>query len=237
MQFDPPLVSGHLIERYKRFLFDATLDSGESITGSCPNTGSMAGLTTPGSRIWMSVHSTEKRKYAHAWQLIEADGTIVGINSSLANRIAEEAWHDGKLSFLAGYTTLQREQKYGRNSRIDLLLTAENRPPAYVEVKNVHFVREPGLAEFPDTKTARGAKHLEELGDMAETGARAIMLYVIQRGDCDRLKLCRDFDPVYSAAFDRAIQRGVEAYALKCTLTPSEITASGLIPVDEPGIE
>ncbi len=237
MQFDPPLVSGHLIERYKRFLFDATLDSGESITGSCPNTGSMAGLTTPGSRIWMSVHSTEKRKYAHAWQLIEADGTIVGINSSLANRIAEEAWYDGMLNFLVGYTTLQREQKYGRNSRIDLLLTAENRPPAYVEVKNVHFVREPGLAEFPDTKTARGAKHLEELGDMAETGARAIMLYVIQRGDCDRLKLCRDFDPIYSAAFDRAIQRGVEAYALKCTLTPSEITASGLIPVDEPGIE
>ncbi len=237
MQFDPPLVSGHLIERYKRFLFDATLETGQSITGSCPNTGSMAGLTTPGSRIWMSVHSTEKRKYAHAWQLIEADGTIVGINSSLANRIAEEAWRDGKLGFLNGYKTLQREQKYGRNSRIDLLLKAEDLPPAYVEVKNVHFMRQPGLAEFPDTKTARGTKHLEELGDMAETGVRAIMLYVVQRGDCDRLKLCRDFDPVYSAAFDRAVQRGVEAYALKCTLNPSEITASGLIPVDEPCID
>lgn len=237
MKFDPPLISGRLIARYKRFLFDATLDTGETITGSCPNTGSMARLTTPGSRIWMSVHSTEKRKYAHAWQMIEADGTIVGINASLANRIGEEAWHNGKLDFLAGYTKLERERKYGRNSRIDLLLSAEGLPPAYVEIKNVHFMRTPGLAEFPDTKTARGAKHLEELGNVAEAGGRAIMLYVVQRGDCERLRLCRDLDPAYCDAFDRAVRRGVEIHAINCNLTPGEITASRLIPVDEPGID
>lgn len=237
MKFDPPLISGRLIARYKRFLFDATLDTGETITGSCANTGSMAGLTTPGSRIWISVHSTEKRKYAHAWQMIEADGTIVGINASLANRIGEEAWHSGKLNFLAGYTKLEREKKYGRNSRIDLLLSAEGLPPAYVEIKNVHFMRTPGLAEFPDTKTARGAKHLEELGDVAEAGGRAIMLYVVQRGDCERLRLCRDLDPAYCDAFDRAVRRGVEIHAINCNLTPGEITASRLIPVDEPGID
>ncbi|MCO6185947.1 DNA/RNA nuclease SfsA [Rhizobium sp. L1K21] len=237
MNFVPPLVSGQLIARYKRFLFDAILHDGREITGSCPNTGSMAGLTAPGSRIWMSVHSTEKRKYAHAWQMIEADGTIVGINASFANKIAEEAWQSGRLSFLSGYTTIERERKYGRNSRIDFLFSADGLPPAYVEVKNVHFMREPGLAEFPDTKTIRGAKHLEELGDMAEAGARAIMLYVVQRGDCDRVKLCRDLDPNYCAAFDRAISRGVEAYAINCRLTPEEITADRLIPVDEPGID
>ncbi len=237
MKFDPPLVSGQLITRYKRFLFDATLDNGDLITGSCPNTGSMAGLTATGSRIWMSIHSTEKRKYSHAWQLIEADGGVVGINSGFANQIAEEAYHNGKLPFLSGYTKLERERKYGKNSRIDLLLTADHMPPAYVEVKNVHFMRQSGLAEFPDTKTARGTKHLEELGDMAESGARAIMLYVVQRDDCNRLKLCRDLDPAYCEAFDRAIERGVEAYAIKCTVSPREITASGLIPVDEPGID
>jgi sugar fermentation stimulation protein A len=160
----------------------------------------------------------------------------VGVNSSLANRIAEEAYHEGHLSFLDGYSEIQREKKYGQNSRIDLLLSADGLPPAYVEIKNVHFVREAGRAEFPDTKTARGVKHLRELGDMVERGARAIMLYVVQRDDCERVSLCRDLDPQYGQAFDEAIARGVEAYALKCTLSPRQIAVNGLIPVDEPGI-
>jgi sugar fermentation stimulation protein A len=105
-----------------------------------------------------------------------------------------------------------------------------------VEVKNVHFSRQPGLAEFPDTVTARGAKHLEELGDMVEGGHRAIMLYVIQRDDCDRFRICADMDAFYATAFERAVRRGVEVYALNCRVSPGEITPLGLIPMDEPGI-
>ncbi len=132
---------------------------------------------------------------------------------------------------LTGYGELKREQKYGINSRIDILLHDGERPSAYVEVKNVHFLRTNGLAEFPDSPTARGAKHLDELGNMVESGHRGVMLYVIQRGDCDSLKISGDLDPIYAAAFERAMRRGVEAYALKCHITPTGIAAISTMPI------
>lgn len=234
MIFDPPLVPATLVQRYKRFLFDAILDDGTAITGSCPNTGSMRGLTAPGSRIWISEHDGPGRKYRHRLELVEADGTVVGINTGLPNRLAEAAMRAGMVADLAGYPVLERERKYGRNSRIDFLLSGGGRPPAYVEVKNVHFRRTPGVVEFPDTVTARGAKHLEELGDMAEAGFRAVMLYLVQREDCESFRICADLDPVYAAGFRRARARGVEAYALKCTVTPAQIRPLSLIAMDEP---
>lgn len=231
MLFDPPLVEGRLIARYKRFLFDAELEDGAIITGNCPNTGSMLGLTTPGSRIFMSVHDKPGRKYAHQFEMIEADGTMVGVNTGMPNRIAEEAILAHMIPSLSPYPLLAREKRYGVNSRIDILLSGKDLPTAYVEVKNVHFSRTPGLAEFPDTKTERGAKHLTELGDMVEAGHRAIMLYVIQRADCAEFRICADLDPAYAAAFERARARGVEAYALDCAVSQSQITANSLIPV------
>ncbi|CAN7291259.1 MULTISPECIES: DNA/RNA nuclease SfsA [Ensifer] len=235
MIFDRPLVPATLVQRYKRFLFDALLADGTALTGSCPNTGSMRGLTTPGSRIWMSEHDSPTRKYRQMLEIVEADGTLVGINTGLPNRLAEEAIRLGLVADLHLYENLAREQKYGRNSRIDILLSDSLRGLAYVEVKNVHFSRNPGVAEFPDSPTARGAKHLEELGDMVEAGHRAIMVYLVQRSDCDHLQICRDYDPVYAAAFDRAMTRGVEAYAVKCLVSPSEIAPIGLIAIDEAG--
>jgi len=235
MIFDPPLVSGRLVQRYKRFLFDAVLDDGSAITGSCPNTGSMRGLTAPGSRIWMSTSDSPTRKHRHRLELVEADGTVVGINTGLPNRLAEEAIRAGLVADLAAYAVLEREKKYGRNSRIDILLSGDGRPSAYVEVKNVHFRRTTGLAEFPDTVTARGAKHLEELGDMAEAGFRAVMLYLVQREDCDLFRICADLDPFYAAGFRRALSRGVEAYAVKCAVTSRQIQPVASIAMDEPG--
>jgi sugar fermentation stimulation protein A len=236
MLFERPLVQARLIARYKRFLFDAELESGESITGFCPNTGSMRGLTAPGSRLWLSEHDSPTRKYRYVFEMIEAEGTMVGVNTAMPNRLAEEAIRAGQVGDLGTYAGLRREQKYGRNSRIDFLLTDPAKPTTYVEVKNVHFCRTPGLAEFPDTVTARGAKHLEELGDMVDLGHRAVMLYVIQRNDCHRLRICSDLDPFYGRAYARARQRGVEAFAITCRISPIEITAAGLIPMDEPGI-
>lgn len=233
MIFDPPLVPGRLIQRYKRFLFDAELADGRITTGFCPNTGSMRGLTTPGSRIWMSTHDSKTRKYQHMFEMIEAEGTLVGVNTGLPNRLAEEAIRRGLIPSLADYPLIERERKYGRNSRIDLLLHGPEKPSVYVEVKNVHFIRTPGLAEFPDTVTARGAKHLDELGDMVELGHRAAMLYLIQREDCTRFRLSGDLDPTYAAAFARAMARGVEAYAVHCRVTPAEITPIQSIPMDE----
>lgn len=233
MRFDSPLVPATLISRYKRFLFDAVLADGTTITGSCPNTGSMRGLTTPGSRIWLSEHDSPTRKYRHMLEMVEADGTIVGINTGMPNKLAEEALLANRIPSLRGYDTLKREQRYGINSRIDFLLSAAGRPDAYVEVKNVHFMREPGLAEFPDTATKRGAKHLDELADAAQAGHRAVMLYLIQRSDCHRMRICSDLDPIYAAAFQRAKGRGVEAYAINCDISPLEIVASRMVAIDD----
>jgi sugar fermentation stimulation protein A len=229
-------VSATLVQRYKRFLFDAVADDGTLFTGSCPNTGSMRGLTEPGTKIWVSLHDSPTRKYRHMFEMVEIAGEPIGVNTGLPNRLAEEAIRAGLIPSLVGYPTILREQRYGRNSRIDFLLMGEGLPHAYVEVKNVHFSRTEGLAEFPDTVTKRGAKHLEELGDMAQLGHRAMMIYLIQRHDCPRFGICGDLDPIYAAAFARARTRGVEAYALRCRVSPEEITPCELVEIDEHGL-
>lgn len=234
MRFDPPLIPARLIKRYKRFLFDAVLEeTGETITGSCPNTGSMRGLTAPGSRIWLSRNDDGKRKYPHRFELIEADGTMVGVNTGLPNRLTEEAISNGLISDFASYPLVKREQKYGQKSRIDLLLSANGRPDLYVEVKNVHFIRHTALAEFPDTVTDRGARHLSELALMVSEGKRAAMVYLIQRSDCDRLKIADDLDPAYGEAFNRARTAGVEAYAVKCNVTRDSITPDATVTIED----
>ncbi|MEM8539873.1 MAG: DNA/RNA nuclease SfsA [Pseudomonadota bacterium] len=234
MIFDPPLIKGTLIKRYKRFLADIILEDGREITASVPNTGSMLGLTSPGSSVWLSVNNDGKRKYPHALQLVEADGTTVGINTHLPNRLTEEAIRAALVDNLAEYESLRREQKYGQNSRIDFLLEDQKKGKAYVEVKNVHFTRRKNIAEFPDTVTERGAKHLRELSAMAKQGHRAIMIYLIQRDDFEKLQLCRDLDADYCQEFDRAVKAGVEAFAIRCQISPEAIVPEKLVPIDEP---
>ncbi len=220
MKFSAPLVSGRLVKRYKRFLADVILDDdGSEITAHCANPGSMLGLKEPGSRVWLSRSDNPKRKLKFSWEVIEADGAMVGINTAHPNKLVEEAIAEGKIAELTGYDTLRREVKYGKNSRIDILLEGPGEKRTYVEIKNVHLMRDAGLAEFPDSVTARGAKHLAELADMVEEGHRAAMVFLVQRPDCGRLSLARDIDPTYGAAFDKAREAGVEAYAVGCSVT------------------
>lgn len=228
MRFDAPLIQATLIKRYKRFLADVTLETGETITASCPNTGSMMGLTTPGNRVWLSTSDSPTRKYRHTLEVIEdvshGASCLVGINTNHPNRIVTEAIEAGQIVPLKGYDELKREVKYGANSRIDILLSDAQKGRAYVEIKNVHLVRKAGLAEFPDSVTSRGAKHLGELADMVREGHRAVMLFLIQRPDATRLSLADDLDPAYGAAFDAAMAAGVEPLAYRCRITPDEIT-------------
>jgi sugar fermentation stimulation protein A len=220
-------VRGRLKQRYKRFLADVVLDSGEHITAACPNTGAMIGLTTPGSVVWLSKSDAATRKYPHTWEMIEADlgriPVLVGINPMQPNRLVAEAIAAGAIKPLAGYGSLRREVKYGEGSRIDLLLEDERRGRCYVEVKNVHLMREAGRAEFPDCVTTRGAKHLRELSLMVAHGHRAVMLFLIQRADVATFSIARDLDPAYAEAFKLATAAGVEALAYRCRLSPQEI--------------
>lgn len=235
MKFPTPLLRGKLVQRYKRFLADVVLDDGRSITATCPNTGSMIGLCTPGQTIYLSSSESPTRKYAHTWELVEHDlgkgPALVGINTGHPNKIVAEAITKGKIAPLAGYALLERERKYGKNSRIDILLTDPAKGVAYVEIKNVHLSRRAGRAEFPDSITERGTKHLAELSDMVSAGHRAVMIYLIQRSDVTALSLARDVDPIYGAAFDRAAAAGVEMLALRCKISTSAITPEKLIPI------
>lgn len=234
MQFPSPLIEARLLRRYKRFLADVVIGD-EETTVHCANPGAMLGLTAENSRVWLSRSSNAARKLPLSWEIVEADfgwrgQQLVGINTSHPNRIAAEAISAGLISSLSGYTTLRREVRYGKASRVDILLETAGQPPCYVEIKNVHLMREPGLAEFPDSVTARGARHLDELGDMVEAGHRAVMLFVIQM-EAERFTLARDIDPAYAAAFTRALDRGVEALAFTCNVTPTGITLAQQVAV------
>jgi sugar fermentation stimulation protein A len=227
MRFSAPLKPARLIKRYKRFLADVALEDGGEVTAHCPNPGSMMGLKDPGMRCWVSVHDTPRRKLKYALELVEADGALVAMNTQNPNTIAEEAIAAGRIDPLTGYESIRREVKYGENSRIDLLLEDPARAPAWVEVKNCHLMRTPGLAEFPDSVTTRGAKHLGELIRRVEAGERAVQLFIVQRPDCNALRPARDLDPGYAQALERAAAAGVEilAYGCRIDLTGVELDA------------
>jgi sugar fermentation stimulation protein A len=236
MKFSTPLVRGRLIKRYKRFLADVILDTGEEVTATCPNTGSMMGLAMPGAAVWLSVSASPTRKYPHTWEMVETDlgrgPVLVGINTNHPNRLVADAIAAGAIPEVSGYATLRREVKYGVSSRIDILLEDPQKGLAYVEIKNVHLSRQDGLAEFPDSVTERGAKHLAELGAMVAAGHRAVMVYLIQRSDAERFSLAADIDPRYAAAYEVAREAGVEALAYACHLTPESIALTRPVPIE-----
>jgi sugar fermentation stimulation protein A len=237
MRFPAPLIPATLVKRYKRFLADVVLDSGEALTVHVANPGAMTGLAAPGARVWLSRSAHPKRKLAYSWELVEVDfgtGTeLVGVNTAHPNPLVAAAIAQGAIAELTGYAAIRREVKYGRNSRVDFLLADPTRPPCYVEVKNVHLMRRPGLAEFPDAVTSRGARHLDELAEIVAGGGRAVMLYLIQICSASRFALARDIDPTYGKAFDRACAGGVEAIAYRCTVLSEGLDVAAAVPIVE----
>lgn len=231
MQFSSPLIEGKLIKRYKRFLADVELENGEVITAHCANSGSMLSVKEPGSKVWLSPANNPKRKLQYTWELIEVNDNLVGINTSHPNHLVKEAIENGTIQELRGYDHIKPEVKYGKNSRIDLLLSADGKPDCYVEVKNVTLKRKT-IDEFPDAVTARGTKHLNELVEIAKGGQRAVMLFCIQRSRCKAFQVASDIDPAYAKAFQQALDSGVEAYAYECDLSVQEIKITRPVPIN-----
>lgn len=230
MLFPSPLARGTLVQRYKRFFADIALDDGTEITAHCPNPGAMLGLNTPGLPAWVSRSDDPKRKLAHTLELVEAHGGLVGINTMHPNRIVAEALAAETIPELAGYSTHRREVRYGAASRIDFLLESPGRPACWLEIKNCHLMREPGLAEFPDCVAARSLKHLRELTAMVAEGHRAVMLFVVQRTDCDRFAACAELDPAYARGLSEAAAAGVEVLVRACVITPESVTLAHALP-------
>ena len=233
MRFPSPLHRGKLIKRYKRFLADIELERGETITAHCANPGSMLGVAIEGAPVWVSEHRDGKRKLPWSWQLVDIDGVLIPINTANPNTIVAEALDARVIPELAGYETHRREVKYGENSRIDFLLDGGSRKaPCYLEIKNVHLSRDPGLAEFPDSVTARGAKHLAELVTVKAGGARAVMAFIVQRSDCTRFRPAADLDPTYAQALHNAVAAGVELLCYDCEVTSAEVVLRRALEID-----
>jgi len=230
MRWSHPLIPGRLIRRYKRFLADVALDAGGDVTVHCPNPGRMLGLDTPGARVWLSQGANPLRKLPLTLELVEANGGLVGINTMHPNRLVEEAIRAGRIEELAGYREIRREVAYDGGSRIDLLLREPGRPDCYVEVKNVHL-RRAAAAEFPDCVTARGARHLAAMRRQVGAGARAVLVYVVQRTDCAAFAVAEDIDPVYAGAFREALAGGVEAVCRACTISLDGIELAVPLPI------
>jgi len=229
MKLPHPLYPGRLIRRYQRFLADVLLDSGETVTAHCPNSGSMKGCNLPGSRVYLSVSSNPKRKYPHTWELVESDGVWAGINTALPNRVVHEAIALGEIPELCGYDAIRPEVPYGSASRIDLLLTGRL-PPCYVEVKNVTMV-EGERALFPDAVTTRGQKHLRELMEVVRRGERGVIFFLVQRSDASAVAPADAIDPEYGRLLRLAVAGGVEALAYRTVVTPDAIRISCRLPV------
>ena len=226
MRFQTQLVPARLIRRYKRFLADCRLEeTGEEVVAHCANPGSMMGLAEPGSRIWLEPNDDPKKKLNYGWRLVDHEnGHFTGVDTALPNRALRAALTARAVAPLAAYTEVRPEVKYGENSRIDFLLQGTDLPDAYVEVKSVTLSRQEGLAEFPDSVTARGTKHLGELARMARAGHRAVLLYLVQRTDCTRFCLASDIDPAYAAAFAEAQAAGLETLVIGTHITPQAVT-------------
>ena len=231
MEFATPLIPARLIRRYKRFLADVVLPDGSEAVAHCPNPGSMLGMAQEGTRIWLEPNDDPRKKLKYGWRLVEVEGQCVNIDTSLPNRIVQEALEARLIDDLLPYDAVLPEQKYSENSRIDFLL----RGPAgdtYVEVKSVTMKRG-RRAVFPDSVTARGAKHLADLEHKVKSGHRAVMLYLVSRMDCEEFGLAGDIDPQYARAFDAAREAGVEVLCFDTCISPTDIFLGKALPIDK----
>jgi len=231
MRFHPPLIPATLLRRRKRFLADVRFADGSEVTVFCPNTGRMIGCADAGSEVWLSTHDSPTRKYRHCWEISTAPQALVGVNPSRANGFVRDAIEAGLILPLQGYATCRGEVRYGENSRIDWLLESPDRPPCYVEVKSVTAADEYGIGFFPDAVSERGAKHMRELSTIAASGARAVVIFCVQRGDALAVRAADEIDPAYGRAMRAALHAGVEVYAYRADVSPQGIALTRRIPV------
>ncbi len=224
----PPLVSGTLLSRYKRFLADVRLAGGETVTAHCPNTGRMTGCAHPGCPVYVSRHPGAGRKLGYTLELTEMPTSLVGVNTQVPNRLVAAAVAAGRVPELAGFDAIRREVPAGGDSRIDLLLQKDGGGGCYVEIKNCTLV-EDGIARFPDAVTLRGKKHLEALAGRVAAGSRGVIFYLIQRMDARAFQPADDIDPAYGDALRRAAGAGVEVLAYDVRIDLAAIRLAGRV--------
>ncbi len=227
----PALITGKLINRYKRFLADVLLGTGETITVHCPNSGSMKGCAIEGAKVWLSVSDNPKRKYPHTWELIKAPETFIGINTLVPNRLVKKACENNAIEELSGYEHVKSEVKTNSHTRLDLMLESPDKKKCYVEIKNCTLV-EDGVAMFPDAVTTRGQKHLEELERLVSEGHRGVIFFLIQRTDATIFQPADTIDKIYGKKLRKAVNNGVEIIVRDTLIDADRICIGKRVPVE-----
>lgn len=226
----PPLITGKLIKRYKRFMADVELDTGEVVVAHCPNSGSMKGCAIPGSKVWLSKSDNPKRKLKYTWELILTPDTMIGINTQVPNKLVKQSIENNLIQELSGYDKVKAEIKTSDHTRLDLLLEKNTGEKCYVEIKNCTMV-EDGIAMFPDAVTTRGQKHLDELEHLVSLGHRGVIFYLIQRMDALSFKPASMVDPVYAEKLKKVVLNGVEIITRDTIVDTKVISIGKSIPV------
>ena len=231
MNFETRLISGLFIKRYKRFFVDVKLKN-ETITAHCPNTGSMKGLLKEGNKVWVSKTNNLKRKLKYTLQIIEVNKKKIGINTHSTNKIVLDALKKSRIKELKKDIKIKTEVKFGKKTRFDFLISTNNYK-AFIEVKNVTLSRQSKVAEFPDSVTSRGSKHIEELLKASKKGYKIFILFVIQRDDCEKFKIASDIDPLYSKLLDSALKKKLNIICYDCKFLPKGIKLNKKIKFNE----
>lgn len=235
MKFAPPLLQATLIKRYKRFLADVVHSDLGEFTVHCPNTGSMKNCWSEGDTVYLLDSQNPKRKYQYTWISSHTqDGNWLCLNTHLANQLVIEGIESGVVKELQNYDSIKPEVKYGQeNSRIDLLLTANNKPDCYVEIKTVTLLENElgkGRGYFPDAVSTRGQKHLRELMSIAEAGQRAVLFFLVQHSAIESVSPAEHIDPKYAQILAKAIDSGVEILVYRTHISPAEIILQEALP-------
>ena len=227
MNFENKLLPGLFVKRYKRFFVDVNIKN-KIITAHCPNSGSMMGILKKNNRVWITEASNKKRKLKYTLQIIKDDKSKVGVNTHLTNKIVLEALKNKSIKDFSNLTYIKSEQTFGVNTRFDFYLEEKN-SKSFLEVKNVTLKRKSKTAEFPDSVTSRGTKHINELISAKKKGFNAYLLFVVQREDCDKIEIAKDIDPEYSKALINAIKHNVKILCYDCKFSSKGIILNNKI--------
>jgi len=227
MNFENQLISGVLVKRYKRFFVDVKVKN-RIITAHCPNSGSMLGLLDKGNKVWITEAINKKRKLKYTLQIIEENGSMVGVNTHLTNKIVNHALQKNLIKDFSKTVKIKSEQVFGEHTRFDFYLEDKN-TKSFLEVKNVTLKRKSRIGEFPDSITSRGTKHLNELINATKKGFKAYLLFVVQRNDCDKFEVAKDIDPIYSKTLIKAVKSKVKILCYDCKFSSKGITLNNKI--------
>jgi sugar fermentation stimulation protein A len=227
MNFENKLISGLFLKRYKRFFVDIKINN-QIVTAHCPNTGSMHGLLEKGNKVWLSKSNNPKRKLKYTLEIIESQKSKVGVNTHSANKIIYHSLKNKLIKEFRNILEIKPETKFGKNTRFDFLLLNEKNK-VFVEVKNVTLSREKGLAEFPDSVTTRGLKHIGELIKASKKNYKIFIIYLIQRDDCNSFAIAKDIDPNYANALSKAVKKKLNVLCYDCKFSSKGIKLNNII--------